>query len=51
VLILIAIEGMAHAEAILGIPPGTVMPRLSRACDHLRQLTGKGQMAGNCAAA
>ena len=43
VLILIAIEGMAYVEAaeILGIPPGTVMSRLSRARDHLRQLTGE----------
>lgn len=43
VLILVAIEGMAYAEAaeVLGIPPGTVMSRLSRARDHLRQLTGE----------
>ena len=43
VLILIAIEGMAYVEAaeVLGVPPGTVMSRLSRARDHLRQLTGE----------
>jgi len=43
VLILIAIEGMAYAEAaeVLGVPPGTVMSRLSRARDHLRRLTGE----------
>jgi RNA polymerase sigma-70 factor (ECF subfamily) len=42
VLTLVAIEGMAYAEVaeVLGLPAGTVMSRLSRARDHLRQLTG-----------
>lgn len=43
VLILVAIEGMAYAEVaeVLGVPAGTIMSRLSRARDHLRQLTGE----------
>ena len=48
VLILVAIEGMPYAEAaaVLGIPPGTVMSRLSRARAHLRALTGETPPAG-----
>jgi RNA polymerase sigma-70 factor (ECF subfamily) len=55
VLMLVAIEGMAYTEAanVLGVPPGTVMSRLSRARDHLRQLTGAGptRHAGRTSAA
>ncbi|MCW5745556.1 MAG: sigma-70 family RNA polymerase sigma factor [Alphaproteobacteria bacterium] len=44
VLILVAIEGMAYAEAaeVLGVAIGTIMSRLSRARDQLRRLTGEG---------
>ncbi|MBE0627094.1 MAG: RNA polymerase sigma factor [Burkholderiales bacterium] len=42
VLMLVAVEEMSYVEAArtLGIPPGTVMSRLSRAREKLQQLTG-----------
>jgi RNA polymerase sigma-70 factor (ECF subfamily) len=42
VLLLVAVEGMGYAEAAeaLGVPVGTVMSRLSRARDRLRDLAG-----------
>jgi RNA polymerase sigma-70 factor (ECF subfamily) len=43
VLLLVALEGMAYAEvaAVLGIPIGTVMSRLSRGRERLRLLMGE----------
>lgn len=43
-LLLVALEGTSYAEAalILGIPPGTLMSRLSRARTTLRIRTGSG---------
>jgi RNA polymerase sigma-70 factor, ECF subfamily len=39
-LILVAVEGLAYAEAatVLGIPPGTLMSRVARAREELRAL-------------
>lgn len=47
VLTLVAIEGMPYDEvaAMLGVAPGTVMSRLSRARARLRQLTAKEPLA------
>lgn len=42
-LLLVALEGMAYAEAAkaLDIPPGTLMSRLSRARANLKELTAE----------
>jgi RNA polymerase sigma-70 factor (ECF subfamily) len=41
VLLLVTVEGQSYAEvaSVLGIPVGTVMSRLGRARQHLRELT------------
>lgn len=47
VLVLIAFEGMSYRDAaeVLGIPIGTLMSRLGRARQALRQATGRGEEA------
>jgi RNA polymerase sigma-70 factor (ECF subfamily) len=44
VLLLVSVEDLSYAEVarVLGIPVGTVMSRLSRARERLRELTGEG---------
>jgi RNA polymerase sigma factor (sigma-70 family) len=48
VLLLVCVEDLAYAEvaAVLGIPIGTVMSRLSRGRERLRQLMGSKVTAG-----
>jgi RNA polymerase sigma factor (sigma-70 family) len=49
VLVLRAVEGLSYAEIAesAGIPPGTVMSRLSRARERLAVLLGKGPEGGS----
>jgi RNA polymerase sigma-70 factor (ECF subfamily) len=48
VLLLVALEGLRYEEVakILGVPIGTVMSRLSRARDRLRELSQNGGKRG-----
>ena len=46
VVLLVGLEGMSYVEAarVLGVPVGTVMSRLSRGREALRQLTSQGSV-------
>jgi RNA polymerase sigma-70 factor (ECF subfamily) len=46
VVLLIGLEGMSYVEAarVLGVPIGTIMSRLSRGREALRQLTSQGSV-------
>src|SRR6185295_5985334 len=45
VILLVSVEDLSYAEAanVLGIPVGTVMSRLARGRERLRQLTEEGE--------
>jgi RNA polymerase sigma-70 factor (ECF subfamily) len=46
VILLVSVEDLSYAEAanVLGIPIGTVMSRLARGRERLRQLTDEGEV-------
>jgi RNA polymerase sigma-70 factor (ECF subfamily) len=50
-VLLVGLEGFSYAEAaeITGVPLGTVMSRLSRGRDRLRELTEGGEASGSAA--
>jgi RNA polymerase sigma-70 factor (ECF subfamily) len=47
VILLVSVEDLSYAEAanVLGIPIGTVMSRLARGRERLRQMTEEGEEA------
>jgi RNA polymerase sigma-70 factor (ECF subfamily) len=46
VILLVSVEDLSYAEAanVLGIPIGTVMPRVALGRERLRQLTDEGEV-------